>query len=398
MHHIHAFVETQETLDALRLAFQAASLAGRQPEYMQGGMAAAHDRYLRETSPALLIIETGLGAQDILDALDALAEACEPHTHLLLLGRANDVGLYRRLIQKGVRDYLPLPADPATLAQSIAEVMAPAADNAPKGKLIAAFGATGGAGSSTVSANLAFALAKKQRTALIDFDLAFGQIGLAYDQESATPVNALLAQPERLDGMLIDGIAAKREGQDLLLLTASASLEGADLAQGAAVRKLIDSAARNASAVVADLPHVWLPWTRETLGIADEVVIVAPPTLVGLRNARNILESLKAARLGKSQPVLIVNGAGANPKTEVEKTHFQKAADGAPLHILAFDPASFQAAMNNGEMLAQRFPKHKAVALFEELAMTLAPAKVKAKSAERAPGFSLDALFRKAKA
>ena len=129
------------------------------PKHFEGGISTAIRQYENEPSPGLLIIETSDAPSEIFDQLDRLSEVCQGGTNLIVLGRHNDVMLYRQLTRRGVREYIPLPADPAHLTDAIAAV-ATDPDDANLGRLIACIGASGGAGSTTVANNIAWCLGK----------------------------------------------------------------------------------------------------------------------------------------------------------------------------------------------------------------------------------------------
>ena len=57
--------------------------------------------------------------------------------------------------------------------------------------------------------------------------------------------------------------------------------------------------------IVLDIPHQWSGWTRRALVGADDILIVAEPDLANLRNAKNMLNMLKAARPNDRPPALL---------------------------------------------------------------------------------------------
>jgi pilus assembly protein CpaE len=48
--------------------------------------------------------------------------------------------------------------------------------------------------------------------------------------------------------------------------------------------------------VILDIPHIWTAWARRALINADEIGIIASPDLANLRNTKNMLDMLRAAR------------------------------------------------------------------------------------------------------
>src|SRR5690554_4478386 len=72
----------------------------------RGNVDAAIEFLLKiDRTPQRLLVDIS-GSKSPLDDLDRLADACEPSVQVYVLGDRNDVGLYRNLLQRGVRDYL----------------------------------------------------------------------------------------------------------------------------------------------------------------------------------------------------------------------------------------------------------------------------------------------------
>ena len=70
-------------------------------------------------TPNLLIVETRLQGKAALDEIDRLADVCDPATKVVVVGRVNDVELYRELIRRGVSEYLVAPLNPLHLIEVI---------------------------------------------------------------------------------------------------------------------------------------------------------------------------------------------------------------------------------------------------------------------------------------
>ena len=71
-----------------------------------GGVAAAAEAYRASPTPNVVIIESTTRPDDLLAGLDSLAEVCDPGTRLIIIGKVNDIVLYRELVRRGVSDYL----------------------------------------------------------------------------------------------------------------------------------------------------------------------------------------------------------------------------------------------------------------------------------------------------
>src|SRR4051812_41054026 len=222
---IHAFCEFPDTGAALQRAGADRRLAKAHLTVQLGGIEAAVEHYHGQVTPNLLIVETRLHGQAALDELDRLAEVCDSATKVIVVGRTNDVELYRELMRRGASEYLVAPLSPLQLIEVISGLcLDPGA--APIGRVVAFVGARGGAGSSTLSHNIGWCIAEELHinTTVIDLDLPFGTVGLDFNDEASQGVCDALSAPERLDDTFLDRLLIKR-GEHLSLFTAPAILD-----------------------------------------------------------------------------------------------------------------------------------------------------------------------------
>ena len=111
--------------------------------------------------------------------------------------------------------------------------------------------------------------------------------------------------------------------------------------------------------IVLDLPHAWTAWTRRMLIAADEVIVVAAPDLANLRNAKNIIDTIRGARPNDYPPRLVINSVGMPKRPEIALADFAKTVEAEPLAVIPLDPKLFGSAANNGQMIAEIEPKGK---------------------------------------
>src|ERR1700759_4281303 len=292
---IHAFCEFPATGAALQRAGADRRLSKAHLTVQLGGIAAAVEFYHGQGTPNLLIVETRLSGQAALDELDRLAEVCDPATKVIVVGRTNDVELYRDLMRRGASEYLVAPLSPLQLIEVISGLyLDPGAK--PVGRVIAFVGARGGAGSSTIAHNVGWYIAEELaiNTTIVDFDLPFGTTGLDFNDEGGQGVAEALTAPERLDDFLLDRLLIKR-GDHLSLFTTPAALDRDYDAVPESYEAVIDAVRQTTPCVIVDIPHVWAPWVRSCLIAADEIVIVASPDLASLRNAKNMIDVVRHA-------------------------------------------------------------------------------------------------------
>src|SRR5437868_14705875 len=94
---IQAFCETVETAAAIQSAGEDRRLGKAHLKIQMGGVTAAVEAYRSAPTPNVVILESESRGNDILTGLDELAEVCDAGTRVIVVGRLNDVVLYREL-------------------------------------------------------------------------------------------------------------------------------------------------------------------------------------------------------------------------------------------------------------------------------------------------------------
>jgi pilus assembly protein CpaE len=385
---IHAFCEFPDTGAALQHAGADRRLAKANLNVQLGGIAAAVDHYAGQVTPNLLIVETRLSGQPALEELDRLAEVCDPATKVVVVGRVNDVELYRELMRRGASEYLVAPLDPLHLIEVVAGLYADP-DRRPIGRVTAFIGARGGVGASTLCHNVAWCIAEELHinTTMVDLDLPFGTVGLDFNDEAGQTVADALTAPERLDEVLLERVLVKR-GDYLSLFTSPATIER-DFQMGVeAYEAVIDSVRQVTPCVIIDLPNHWEPWVKATLIAADEIVIVGMPDLASLRNSKNLIELLRRERPNDTPPKLIMNQVGQPKRPEIPVKDFATTVGIEPCLVVPYDPLLFGQAANNGQMLTEMGQKSPVVDSLRNLACLITGRKPAVEASAR-PFFSL---------
>src|SRR6201990_582510 len=178
---VQAFCETVETAAAVQAAGEDRRLGKAHLKIQMGGMAAAVEAYRSAPTPNVIILETE-GRSDILTGLDQLATVCDSGTRVVVIGRLNDVALYRELVRRGVSDYVIAPINALDMVRSVCGLFS-APEAKAVGRIIAVVGAKGAVAASTMAHNGAWAIARRLAldSVVADLDLAFGNAGLDYN-------------------------------------------------------------------------------------------------------------------------------------------------------------------------------------------------------------------------
>src|SRR6476646_8799978 len=330
---LQAFCETVESAAAVQAAGEDRRLGKAHVKIQMGGIGAAIEAFRNSPTPNVILIEMDARATDILGGLDQLAEHCDAATRVIVMGRVNDVLLYRELTRRGVSEYLMTPVSTIDVVWAVGRDL-------------------------TIESVVA------------DLDLPFGTAGLDYNQDPPQGIADAVFSPDRVDTAFVDRLLSKCTDH-LSLLAAPATLERVYDFGAEAFDSILDSLRATIPCVVLDVPHQWAGWTRRLLVSADEILVVAGPDLANLRNAKNLIDLLRASRPNDHQPRYCLNQVGIPKRPEISAADFAKALETSPLAVIPFEPQLFGPAANNGQMIGEVSANHKTAEIFRQIAQAL---------------------------
>jgi len=322
-------------------------------EVKTGGIDAAVLQYAESSTPDLIVVESSGTGEDLVEKIDSLADVCDPGTQVMLLGNITDVAVYRALMQQGVSDCLIPPYDSKQIFEVIETICAEPTER-PLGRVISFMGSKGGVGSSTMAHNVAWCLAEEfsDDVAVVDLDIAFGTLALAFNVEPQQGIADALVQPDRVDEMLLERFMAKH-GDHINLLIAPGSLDTESSIDIESFDVLLNLIRRTAPFVVIDIPHVWAPWTRHLLMGSDEIVVTSTLDLAALRDTKILYDHLAPQRQNDAPMRIVVNHVGAYRKTQLSVKDYESAIGIDPALAVVHDPVLFGTASNNGQMVPE---------------------------------------------
>jgi len=368
---IQAFCASSDTAAAMQSAGEDRRMSKAHLKVQMGGMTAAIEAYRASATPNVVIIEADGRGDELLAGLDTLAEVCDAGTRVVVVGHMNDIVLYREMVRRGVSDYLITPLGTLDIIRAVSGLFY-AADAKPVGRTLAVVGAKGGVGASTVAHNIAFSIARdvKLDAVVADLDLPFGTAGLDFNQDPPQGIADAVMSPDRIDTAFVDRLLSKCTDH-LSLLAAPATLDKVYDFGAEAFDTTFDVLRSTVPCIVLDVPHVWTGWARRTLIAADDILIVAAPDLANLRNTKNLIDLLRAARPNDNRPQYCLNMVGVPKRPEIKTADFAKALEFEPIASIPFEPQVFGTAANNGQMIAEVSSSHRSAETFRSLAQSL---------------------------
>lgn len=339
---VAAYVLDADSEATLRRA--AAHLALPGFELHHGNVDAAMRDLKAKRSPALLFVDV-CDTDMVADAMQRLSEVCEPQLQVVVIGRENDVGLYRELLAMGVADYIFKPLTTQLVEKLMRQLTTTAAARpaaaARQGKLVVVSGARGGVGTSSVACNVASYLAEKaeRRVVLVDLDTSAGAQALMLGVEPNAGLAEALDSPSRIDDLFVER-ATIAVGARLDLLASEQPIDRAAPIKLEASETLIERLRKKYFYVIVDLPRGLGPVADALVAAADLRLLVTEATLIGARDA------------GRTPPIagrrtIVVHNKAGRPG-DLGDGDFAAALLRAPDVALPYHPRAFGVGVNLG--------------------------------------------------
>jgi len=331
---LHAYLNDADSEAVLRRV--ADSLSGT-VEVRRGDVRTATRDLQKERSPDVLLVD--VSAIDLpVSAMEGLASVCEPNVRVIVVGDANDIGLYRQLKQLGVAEYLFKPLKADLVEAAVLGAAGPQAGDSGgrRGNLIACFGARGGVGTSTLAVNLACYLAdvERRRVALVDLDVHAGTVAFLLNLQPGHGLREALENPDRVDEVFLSR-ALRPASERLDVLACEEPMADHIETRTDALLDLIDKLQGRYHYVVVDVPRALSPAGRAVIERAGLRLLVCDGSLAAARDVVRMRNAFEGIGTGH-KTLTVLNRKGA--PGQLAQADLLKALGGAPDHAVDWRP------------------------------------------------------------
>ncbi len=266
-------------------------------------------------SPELVVLGLDGGNRVATELIRTIPERY-PGVVILPVSSSRNSSLLLTVMRAGAREILSLPAREGELSgilDRLGRVGVTAALQPRRGPgTIAVVGAVGGVGCTTIAVNLAVGLASTSGASVLlaDFDLLFGSADVALDILPEFTLLDATRKIDRVDESLLRRAIA-RHASGVHVLPRPVELEDAARVDPEALRGLLHIASRAFSSVVIDASKSLQSSDLVAFEVADVVLVVLQPDLIGLRNAARLLKLLRQDEALAAKIRLVSNRVGA---------------------------------------------------------------------------------------
>lgn len=296
-----------------------------------------------------------------------------PSLGVILVRNRLEVAVLTAAMQAGVREVVAADDAAELLAatrrsEQISTVFA--AGQAPevirRGKMVLVFSAKGGCGKTTVSTNLAEALAADpaKTVCLVDFDLQFGDVAVALQIDPTKTISDAIRMQNSLDVQGIRSLVTQHK-PNLHVLLAPLDPSDVEFITPDLAQNILSGLKDSYDYVVVDAPPAFTEVILRAFDLADEYLLLTTLDTPSLKNLKVTLGTLQALGMPRNKWKVVVNRSTA--KAGVTILDVENATG---FSVAAAIPASdaVPIATNRGKTVVEANPKHKVSGAIRKIA------------------------------
>ncbi len=305
-----------------------------------------------ERSPKILIVDLSNSELPLGD-ITKIKEYSTPNMAIIAIGTRNEVGLFRDLKVLGVTDYIVKPLSNTLLRHAIEVANGTLKNEVEKtGKLIHVVSTVGGAGATTIAANVGWILANKyfKRTLVMDLDFLYGTINLLLDVKAENAYLDILESPDKIDDYFAETIMRKCQ-QRLYYLGGLCDLVRGVQVDISAFEALMNLLKKQFNYILVDSQRDINQINKISMQKADSFIIVIEMSMASAQNAARLLELLSVEQTGK-KIVIVSNKNGLSSAGALPKESFEEIIGRKIDYALPLDETITLAAANIGQPVA----------------------------------------------
>lgn len=254
---------------------------------------------------AVLLTGPGWEPEQLTHLIRASLEAGLDPSRIVVAFAHPPLQLAGELSDMGVKNLVNLPVKPDDL-WTVIRGAGTAAENR-NGKLVTVFSSKGGVGTTLIAVNLAVIMSAwpERRTALIDLDLNFGDVGAVlgllptknlYDYARNSP-----------SGTTGDLASYMNMWNTLSVMLAPPRPELSELVSGELIDKVLSRLCLANDIVVVDTPSVFSDNVLALLERTDELVVVVTADIAAAKNVKIALQTLSLLKFPRQKIRLVLN-------------------------------------------------------------------------------------------
>jgi pilus assembly protein CpaE len=246
-----------------------------------------------------------------------------PDLPIVVFSSEGNLRIMRQSMVSGASDYLQEPLDSDELESALVRTLerkeregmrrrGELDDPVPTGTIITVFGAKGGIGKTTISSNLAIALATEahQSVALVDMDTRFGDVAITMDIPVERSIADLARNLDNVDRASLREYLVEHESGVFILPAPTRPSDWRNL-NARHIRDVVDVLAQTHDFVVLDTPGTFNEIVAAAIEVGSMILLVTTLDMASIKDTVLALEMLHE-RFGNDDEriKIVLNRAG----------------------------------------------------------------------------------------
>lgn len=286
-----------------------------------------------EEDPDVILMDINMPDMDGIAATEIIRSKY-PAIQIIILSVQNDLNYMRRAMLAGARDFLTKPPDVDELTAAIrragemskaersktavAQAMMPRGGTivsgslviptVSQGKIIAVYSPKGGAGATTLVANLAVALHSDETpVAVVDGNLQFGDLSFFFNEQGKNNIVNLASSSEELDIDIINEVIIDHVDSGIKILAAPMRPEHAESVTGDQFGAVIKFLSQMYTYVLVDTASLLTDITLAGIDACDLLILITTQDIPAIKNARLFFDLAGGIGLDTERILIVMN-------------------------------------------------------------------------------------------
>lgn len=308
------------------------------------------------TQPDVILMDINMPGMDGIAATQIIREDV-PGVNIIIMSVQGEQEYLRRAMVAGAKNYLIKPFTGDELLQAVTQVysneqkrktsLKNIGTGIKKGKIITVFSTKGGVGKTTISTNLAVALAETTggKVGMLDVDLQFGDVALFLNIMPKATISDLVRDIDNLDSNLLESYLTNYNDK-VKVLAAPFRAEQADAITSTHLTTILKTMVTMFDYVVVDTAPIFNEVMLSVLDAADCILVISSLDLPAIKNVKLCLEIMESLHYPSEKIKIVLNRD--NSEGGIETSEVEESFNQGLIGTLPSDGKTVLGAVNKG--------------------------------------------------